>query len=203
MINVTMRDDSFVNTVTIEMAERKLREPDTSKTRQSIVDAADAIIAERGLNGTSVSAVARALGMSHANVYRHFSSRDAVLKAVADSWMRDMQTACEEAVQACETQPEKLAALVFAIRSQLKERSLNPVALDLYKFAREEMPEQARAHHAHRGALVTAILGRDEHTSVVLDALRGFTDPFLLSETSDTSTEQRVRDLTEFLCRVR
>lgn len=183
------------------MSDRKARETDTSRTRHSIVDTATTLIAEKGLKGTSVSAVARKLGMSHANVYRHFSSRDALLKAVANRWMQEMREACEAGVDAEMVKSEKLFAFVIAIRDQLTKRAVNPTALDLYDFALQEMTEDARAHHAHRTKIVSDIVGPDIDTTAVLDALRGFTDPHLLLPTSAIATPQRIRKLCDLLCR--
>ena len=196
-----MKDDSFVNTVIIGMSDRKTRETDTSKTRHSIVDAANTLIAEKGLKGTSVSAVARKLGMSHANVYRHFSSRDALLKAAAKGWMKEMRDACQAAVGAKTVNAEKLSALVIAIRDQLTKRAVNPAALDLYDFALREMEQDVKYHHAHRAGIVSDIVGPDTDTTAVLDALRGFTDPHLLFATDVIAAPERIRKLCDLLCR--
>lgn len=77
-------------------ASRRPRETDTAKTRQQIIAATNLLTSKKGLSATSVSAVARVLRMSHANVYRHFKSRDDLLIAVAESWMSGTRGACEK-----------------------------------------------------------------------------------------------------------
>lgn len=181
------------------MKKHRTRETDTAKTRQKIVSATDDLISENGLAATSVSAVARALGMSHANVYRHFKSRDALLIAVAETWMRETRAACEASYDSDASIGENLERLVLAIRAQLFRRAKNVAALDLYHFALREMPQAAMAHHAHRAGLVTQITGRADCTISILDALRGFTDPDLLLATEGEDTRDRVRALCKLL----
>lgn len=184
------------------MSERRIREADTQKTRQQIIAATDALISEKGLSATSVSAVARALGMSHANVYRHFKSRDDLLIAVAETWMAETRAACEAAYDPEAPIADNLTALVMAIRAELFRRADNVAALDLYHFALKTMPDAAIAHHKHRAALVTRIIGDPGHTIPVLDALRGFTDPDLLLATQADNTAERVRGLCTLLAKL-
>jgi AcrR family transcriptional regulator len=181
------------------MSERKSRETDTAKTRHQIIAATDALISKKGLSATSVSAVARALGMSHANVYRHFKSKDDLLTAVAETWMAETRAACENAYDANACIADNLAALVLAIRAELFRRADNIAALDLYHFALGNMPDAAIAHHRHRAQLVARIIGKPEHTMPILDALRAFTNPDLLLVTEAEDTSDRVKQLCKLL----
>ena len=47
-----------------------------------ILDAAEEMLRRHGVQKTNVVDVARALGMSHGNIYRHFPSKQALLDAV-------------------------------------------------------------------------------------------------------------------------
>jgi len=51
--------------------------------RESLLEAADTVLAERGVRGTTLRDVAKAAGVSHAAPYHHFSSLDDLLAAVA------------------------------------------------------------------------------------------------------------------------
>ena len=55
-----------------------------TETRGRILDAAAAVIRERGLGGASTREIARAVGLSEAALYRHFPSRDALITAVLE-----------------------------------------------------------------------------------------------------------------------
>ncbi|MEM8837583.1 MAG: helix-turn-helix domain-containing protein [Pseudomonadota bacterium] len=182
------------------MAEPKRRETDTSKTRSKIIEATDRLIGEKGLDATSVSAVARSLDMSHANVYRHFKSRGDLLVAVAETWMAETRKASEDAIDLNRTEEDNLVALVLAIRAEMFRRSNNMAALDLYHFALREMPQQAIHHHKHRAQLITQITGAPDKTPAVLDALRAFTDPNLILATEGPDTSARIREVCRLLC---
>ncbi len=54
---------------------------------QRILDAAEAVLRRHGLEKTNVVDIARSLGMSHGNIYRHFPSKQALLDAVAVRWL--------------------------------------------------------------------------------------------------------------------
>lgn len=56
-------------------------------TRERILKAAEALLRRHGPAKTNVVDVARALDMSHANVYRHFSSKAALMDALVKNWL--------------------------------------------------------------------------------------------------------------------
>lgn len=51
--------------------------------RESLIDAADALLMQQGLTGLTLREVARTAGVSHAAPYHHFASLDELLAAVA------------------------------------------------------------------------------------------------------------------------
>ncbi len=77
-----------------------------SERRQVIVAAAFQLIAERGLEGFRVRAVADMAGCNHATLLHYFSSKEALLEAVVDFLLRSLR---QEGAQHGETTP--LAAL--------------------------------------------------------------------------------------------
>ena len=54
---------------------------------ERILDAAEAALRRYGVEKTNVVDVARALDMSHGNIYRHFPSKQALINAVAVRWL--------------------------------------------------------------------------------------------------------------------
>lgn len=61
--------------------------PETILTREQILDAAAEVLRRYGPAKTTVVDVARALGVSHGSVYRHFPSKAALRDAVAERWL--------------------------------------------------------------------------------------------------------------------
>src|ERR1044071_69820 len=56
-------------------------------TRAKILEAAEDVLRRFGPAKTTVVDVARALGVSHGSVYRHFASQEALREAVTEGWL--------------------------------------------------------------------------------------------------------------------
>jgi AcrR family transcriptional regulator len=54
---------------------------------ERILDAAEAALRRYGVEKTNVVDIARALDMSHGNIYRHFPSKQALINAVVVRWL--------------------------------------------------------------------------------------------------------------------
>ena len=59
----------------------------TDSIRDRILDATVEQLRRHGPAKTGVVDVARALDMSHSNVYKHFASKSALFDAVAERWL--------------------------------------------------------------------------------------------------------------------
>jgi AcrR family transcriptional regulator len=66
--------------------------------REEILDAAEEVLRRHGPAKTGVVDVARALDVSHASVYRHFSSKAALRDAVTLRWLERISAPLEEVV---------------------------------------------------------------------------------------------------------
>jgi AcrR family transcriptional regulator len=67
--------------------------------RQSLIDAAIALISEEGISDLSLRQVARRVGVSHNAPYRHFEDKEALLAAVAEQGFQSLRVAMETAKQ--------------------------------------------------------------------------------------------------------
>ncbi|HVE17063.1 MAG TPA: TetR/AcrR family transcriptional regulator [Chthoniobacterales bacterium] len=66
-----------------------------TSTAERILDAAEAVLRRHGAEKTNVVDIARALEMSHGNIYRHFPSKQALINAVAMRWLLAVVTPLE------------------------------------------------------------------------------------------------------------
>lgn len=55
-------------------------DPRISRSRASILDAATALLSERGFSGVSMDEISRRSGVAKTTIYRHWSDRDALLR---------------------------------------------------------------------------------------------------------------------------
>jgi AcrR family transcriptional regulator len=93
--------------------------------RAALVDAAIALIAERGVRGFSLAEASRRVGVSAAAPYRHFADRDELLAAVAVRGLHLFATmATSEAGDAADPR-QRLAAMTRAyVRFAAEQRPL-------------------------------------------------------------------------------
>ncbi len=116
--------------------------------REALIQAALALIAERGLGGFAVAELARAVGVSAAAPYRHFRDRDAVLAEVARRGFDLLATSMRAAT---ESHANAVAALEACAHAHLAfaahERPVYSAMFDPH-FPVAEHPELARAREA-------------------------------------------------------
>lgn len=69
-------------------AYSKKKEPE--KVRQALIDAAASLVVERGLSNVTVSAVSAGAGVTKGALFHHFADRDALVAAMIDSLLRQL-----------------------------------------------------------------------------------------------------------------
>ncbi|MFG2104213.1 TetR/AcrR family transcriptional regulator [Micromonospora echinaurantiaca] len=77
-------------------------------TAERILDTAEEVLRRFGPAKATVLDVARALGVSHGSVYRHFPSKAALRDAVADRWLARVSTPLVAVATADEPAPTRL-----------------------------------------------------------------------------------------------
>ncbi len=128
--------------------------------RDRILDAAEVALRRFGTEKTNVVDIARALEMSHANIYRFFPNKKALLQAVADRWLVFLMTPLD-AIAADESRPAatRLAEWLEKIRSA-KRRKLHddPEIFRIHFNIITEMPDVLSAHLEHLRRQVEKII---------------------------------------------
>jgi AcrR family transcriptional regulator len=93
---------------------------DTQIRQEQILEAALAIISERGLKGLSLGGTARRIGVVPSAIYRHFASKEALLTALIDvielRLGENVKAVCEQTEQAFERLQLLLERHVVLIR---------------------------------------------------------------------------------------
>src|SRR2546427_8691720 len=73
----------------------KVTKAQAAQNRQDILEAAARLYREHGLDGVGVAEVTRGAGLTHGGLYRHFESKDALLReacARAFDWRSEEHT---------------------------------------------------------------------------------------------------------------
>lgn len=79
--------------------------------RDSILEAAARVFASEGFDRASMAALAREAGISKANIYHYYDSKDALLFDLLDSHLKDLRDRLAAVPLADLSAPEKLRAL--------------------------------------------------------------------------------------------
>jgi AcrR family transcriptional regulator len=133
--------------------------------RAVLLDQAEVVLRERGMDALSLRELAREAGVSHAAPRKHFIDRNALLDAVAE---RGFNRLTEEIRSAAAREPDDFRrALRAACLAYMRFAKNEPALLDLMLAAKADTPSEAvrRAAELHFHMLTDIIgIGVDEGT---------------------------------------
>jgi len=122
--------------------------------RAALIEAAGAILEAEGLEGLSLRAVARSVGVSQTAPYRHFTDREALLAAVAAEGFDDLLARIDRSVNPHADSPQDAVAAIgaayvlFAAERAAHFRLM--FGRDIRERARHEVLSGATEDVAHR-----------------------------------------------------
>ena len=151
-----------------------------------------------GPKRVTVVAVAAEAGMTHANVYRYFPSKDALLDAVAGRWLRDLETELAGIADAPDPADDKIERFISALASAQSEMlSREPNLFAVHLDATVASRPIARRHRVRLRALVERVVeegigtgvfaarDRERAIAVIFDASYRFTHPVAIQHDAD------------------
>jgi AcrR family transcriptional regulator len=156
-----------------------------------------------GAKRLTVVAVAEAAGMTHANVYRYFPSKEALIDAVVDAWIKSVETRLSEIVDSPDPADDKLERLVTALaRANRDCFAENPALYTAFRDAVVNRRPIARRHRIRVRTLVDRIIeegvasgafeprDRDRAALFLLDAIFRFVHPVSVELEADIPQSQ-------------
>ncbi|BFV56175.1 TetR family transcriptional regulator [Kitasatospora sp. CMC57] len=175
---------------------------DSALTSEQILSAAEDVLRRFGPGKATVVDIARALGVSHGSVYRHFASKAALREAVTQRWLdqahHELATISTQAGPAPERLHRWLATLFTAKRRKALE---DPELFATYLTLVGELSSTVEAHIETLVTQIAAILadgvrqGEFRVTDpvptarAVFQATAHFHDPVHAGEWSDPRSE--------------
>lgn len=116
-------------------------------TKETILDTTEQVLRRFGPEKTSVVDVARALGVSHGTIYRHYPSKAALREAVAERWLQGISKPLNITFKQHYSASDKLylwfRTLIDIKHSKVKE---DPELFTIYTTLVEESVEVVNAH---------------------------------------------------------
>jgi len=128
------------------MATQQTRRADT---RVRLLAAAAELFAERGVDSTSIGAIAELADRTSGAVYDHFGGKDGVLVALLDSWVVDLSAVIGAELATATTLEERLAVLWRNVSAPAVGDG-RWIALELELWTHASRDPAAREHLARR-----------------------------------------------------
>jgi AcrR family transcriptional regulator len=177
-------------------AQQARTKPDDTRAR--IMAAAEVLFRRLGFAKTAVADIAAELGMSPANVYRFFPSKNAIVEAICQRCLAEVEDKAWAMARAGGPAGERIERLILEILYFHKENHFTePRVKDLVLAAIELSWDAIKAHKDVMRAAVETIL-RDgiasgefepvdphETARLILCSLVGFTHPMIVGECLD------------------
>ncbi|THF47024.1 TetR/AcrR family transcriptional regulator [Allorhizobium terrae] len=190
--------------------QRRSRRP-AAETRREILSAADTLFRERGYQQVAMADVAAALGMSPANVFKHFHAKTALVDAIACTHVQEMMEGLKSVEMPREPQAKLLRiaeALLTSLLADVRDNrhlfemivltaDLELRAGDMYRATISAIFENIILEGVAAGEFFV----RDpRHTaSVVTTALAGVINPLSVSSEKPDVLYTRCRDVIELV----
>ncbi|WP_018506009.1 TetR/AcrR family transcriptional regulator [Parafrankia discariae] len=138
---------------------------DARRNRTRILEAAEAVFAERGASG-STEEVARRAGVAVGTVFRHFPTKEALLRALVG----DLVTRLEREITALVAGGEAATGLFAFFTSMVEQAAAKRTVVDLLAASGIDLPV-AKPVHALRQP-ITELLTRAQQAGGVRDEVR-------------------------------
>lgn len=173
--------------------------------RDQILDATLEVLRRHGPEKTGVVDVARALGMSHGSIYRHFKSKEALFDAVAERWLEAVSSPLA-AIAESRRAPEARLRLWFETLVRFKRKKVleDPELFAVYHAVAQAAHGVVQKHVATLRGHLAQILAdgaakgefkvtRPEVAAVVVfDATMRFHHPAFVAENSGPDADRQL-----------
>jgi AcrR family transcriptional regulator len=128
-------------------------------TEERILDTTEDVLRRFGPAKATVVDVARALGVSHGSVYRHFPSKAALRDAVAQRWLARLSAPLTQIAEAKGSAADRLRRLVRQLSATKRRMAqTDPEMFATYDQIVSRSPMVVSEHLAHLAGLITTII---------------------------------------------
>ncbi|WP_428563679.1 MAG: TetR/AcrR family transcriptional regulator [Solidesulfovibrio sp. DCME] len=129
------------------MGRKQTPTQDVAATRSRIIDAAENLFRDVGYAKTTVSDIAKVLGMSPANVYRYFPTKASINESICDRLVRNIESQCFESLIEDGTSTQRLTRFIFKYFRVIKNNIIKEKRLhDMISIAVDEHWSVIRSH---------------------------------------------------------
>lgn len=184
----------------------------TEDTRKLILETAKTLLRRHGEDKTTVVDIARALDMSHANVYRFFRTKSEILDAITDEWLAKVEAFVEEIASRPESARARILTVVIELHRKRKQKLLEDAEVyETYRRMIELRPDVAtkrrekifnvfkRLIEEGMAAGEFATVDSHEAATVLKDATLCFLHPLMIPLLSGEDSEARATQVVYYI----
>lgn len=184
------------------------------QTHVMIMNAAEEHFRRYGYAKTTVADIAKACGMSPANVYRFFDSKAAIVDAIAELWLGETMRAAKTIAGRKASAAERLEAYIVEVHRMMRDQYTNESSV--HELCSVVIAERRPVVQAYKNAMRSILMdiledGRScgefvfddtqETASVLGDALIKFHHPNLVAEYHGEPLKDHARRMAHLLTR--
>lgn len=168
-----------------------------------LVDLTAAHLRRYGLRRTTIVSIAQEAGMSHANVYRYFPSKEALIDAVLDQWLKPIEKGARDIADGPDPAADKLERLASAVfRAYRRKLDEDGAVFQIFAEASAAGRPISRRHRSRIGAEFQRVVEEgvsggsfqvgDQRGAVLLiaDALGRFLNPANVAQDREIPASQ-------------
>lgn len=182
------------------------------ETRKLIVETAKALLRRYGSDKLTVVDIARALKMSHANVYRFFRNKTDILDAITDEWMTKLENFVDEISSRPAPASARIEAVVLELHRKRKQKLMKDAAVfETYRRVVELRPEVASKRRQKMLEVFKRLIeegirsgefanvNSHEAATVLKDSTSLFLHPLMIPTILNEETEKRARAVVRYV----
>lgn len=118
---------------------RKATASDLETIKLQIIETAESLFRQVGYAKTTVTDIAKALGMSQANIYRYFPSKASINEAICNRLVHNIESQCWESLVTDGSSTERLKRFILEYHRTVKNSIINEKRLyDMVAVAMDE-----------------------------------------------------------------
>jgi AcrR family transcriptional regulator len=187
-----------------------------SLSQATVLEVATALVRRHGGAKTNMVDIGRALGVSHAALYRFYPSKTAIMDAIAQAAMDDEERLAAEWIEAEGPVERRLTGMILDLHRRKRERFAGD--REIHELSRRilvERQDMIAAYAARMTQLIERIIAQGvvsgewrvddvrQAAGVVRDAVTIFVHPQFVAQAAeaDTPAEARLRAVVSTICR--
>lgn len=148
-----------LNQTGVRRMRRKATISDMETTRIHIIETAESLFRQVGYAKTTVTDIAKALGMSQANIYRYFPSKASINEAICNRLVHNIESQCWESLVKDGSSTERLKRFIREYHKTVKNNIIHEKRLyDMVAVAMKEHWTVIQGHSNRTRDLLRVII---------------------------------------------